>query len=314
MSEFRIVPNDASNRSRDLRIRLVSWGMVLVLSAITVFAVYGARSASRELTTALTWLAVLVLVGAIVGARSLAFRLGMERVEREMVFVLTDNELVRKRSGWPDVRIGLSKMSSLYERHGWLVVERASPHTRIAIPATVDGFVLLREELAKYRPVTGPSRRWALSPTRFHHHGWLKDLISLSGGPTPKPPAPTPKPYEKQMLRRVLLVVMATVISFGLTAGGGYIMYTFARGQSEIHLSLLIRFIFNPLIALVIGALVGFLSKDHPLVTSIIGIAPWAMVLHGSMSIGPVLDYVALCAIAAIIAWRLRRSNRSRPT
>ena len=116
------------------------------------------------------------------------------------------------------------------------------------------------------------------------------------------------------MLRRVLLVVMATVISFGLTAGGGYIMYTFARGQSEIHLSLLIRFIFNPLIALVIGALVGFLSKDHPLVTSIIGIAPWAMVLHGSMSIGPVLDYVALCAIAAIIAWRLRRSNRSRPT
>lgn len=111
------------------------------------------------------------------------------------------------------------------------------------------------------------------------------------------------------MLRRVLLVVMATVISFGLTAGGAYIIYTFAKGQSEMDLSLLIRFIFNPLISLVVGALVGFLSKDHPLLTSIIGIAPWAMVLHGSMSIGPVLAYVALCALAAIIAWRLRHNR-----
>jgi hypothetical protein len=35
------------------------------------------------------------------------------------------------------------------------------------------------------------------------------------------------------MLRRVLLGVMATVISFGLTAGGRYIMYTFARFAQE---------------------------------------------------------------------------------
>ena len=108
------------------------------------------------------------------------------------------------------------------------------------------------------------------------------------------------------MLRRVLLVILATVVSFALTAVGGYIMYTLSEGRSEAHLSLLVRFIYNPLIALMVGVLVGFLSKDHPALMAIIGIAPWATKLYGSMSIGPILVYVALGAIAAVFAWRFR--------
>ena len=66
------------------------------------------------------------------------------------------------------------------------------------------------------------------------------------------------------MLRRVLLVVMATVVSYVLTACSGYILYIISDGRSEAHLSLMVRFLFNPLIALIVGVLVGLLSSDHP--------------------------------------------------
>src|SRR6266404_6165758 len=48
-------------------------------------------------------------------------------------------------------------------------------------------------------------------------------------------------------------------------------------GRSEAHLSLMVRFLFNPLIALAVGALVGLLSSDHPALTSVIGLTPWAL-------------------------------------
>lgn len=122
------------------------------------------------------------------------------------------------------------------------------------------------------------------------------------------------------MLRRVLLVVMAMVVSYSLTAGSGYVLYSLSQGRTEAQLSLMIRFIFNPLIALVVGLLVGFLSKDHPALTSIVGLAPWAVMLHGSGRggpisswlgwwVGPILVCFALGAIAAVFAWRLRHGR-----
>ena len=67
MSEFRVASHDASDRGRERNIRLVTWGLVLVMAGITFFAVYDARSASPQLGRALTWLAVLIVVCAIAG-------------------------------------------------------------------------------------------------------------------------------------------------------------------------------------------------------------------------------------------------------
>jgi hypothetical protein len=110
---------------------------------------------------------VLTVVGAFVGARFLAVRLGLQKVERDLVFVLTDKDLVRKRSGWPDIGIGLSEINALYEEPGWLVVESVEPRRRIAVPEEVDGFASLRAELAKHSPLLVPPRLSVAGFSRF---------------------------------------------------------------------------------------------------------------------------------------------------
>jgi hypothetical protein len=159
MSEFKVASNQLSDRGRERNIRLVTWGVVLVMSGITLFAVYDARSADPQLVRALGWLAVVIVVAAIVGAHILAARLGLEKFEHDLVFVLTDKAVVRRRPGWPDVQIGLTEIKALYQRTGWLVVESNEPRRKMAIPERVEGFESLRTELTKHSPITAAPQR-----------------------------------------------------------------------------------------------------------------------------------------------------------
>jgi hypothetical protein len=163
MSEFRVVFKEA-DRNRDLRIRLAAWSTILLLLGATFFGIYGALSSRPRVSTAFTWLAVLIVAGAIVGAYFLALRLGLERVERGLVFVLTEEGLVRKRTGWPDTQIGFAEIKALYQRPGWLLVESSEPRRRIAIPERVEGFDSLRAELVKHSVIVAAPQH---SPMRF---------------------------------------------------------------------------------------------------------------------------------------------------
>lgn len=122
------------------------------------------------------------------------------------------------------------------------------------------------------------------------------------------------------MLRKVLLVLTAAVVSYVLTALTGYILYASSDGRSETNLSLVTRFAVNPLIFVLIGSLVGFLSKDHPGPTSMVGLAPLAILLLSSPNkpvsisgwlswLAPILVYMPLGATAAAFAWRYRRKS-----
>lgn len=150
MSEFRVIPDKKSFRKRERRTRLLFWGAAFTLSGVTLFAVYGADSASAQLITMLAWLAGLIVTATIIGAQFVSYRQGIEKVRGDLAFELTDKDLIRRKSGWPDVRIGLSEIRSLHERQGWLVVESVEPTRRIAIPVGVEGFAELRAELAKH--------------------------------------------------------------------------------------------------------------------------------------------------------------------
>jgi hypothetical protein len=119
------------------------------------------------------------------------------------------------------------------------------------------------------------------------------------------------------MLRRILLVVMAVALSYGLAALAGYILYSVSEGRSESHLSVIVRFIVSPVVAIVIGGLVGFLSKDHPVPTSIVGLAPWAIMLLSPNKpvsplswvvwLVPLLVYLPLGGAISAFAWRLHQ-------
>jgi len=162
MSEFRVSSNKESTLRRDHGTRLILWGAVLVLLCITLFAIFGARSASPQINTALAWLAGLIVAASIVGANLVSYRQGMEKVKRDLSFELTDKELIRRKAGWPDVRIGLTEIHALYETQGWLAVESIEPIRKMAIPAEVEGFAVLRAELAKYNSIVTTRRRSVL--------------------------------------------------------------------------------------------------------------------------------------------------------
>jgi len=161
MSEFKVISDNKSFRKRERWIRLTLWGAAFALSCITLFAFYGANSASPELTTVLAWLAGLIVAASIVGANLVSYTHGMEKVKRDLSFELTDKDLIRRKAGWPDVRIGLPEIRALYERQGWLVVESVEPTRRISIPAEVEGFAVLRAELAKHNSIVTTRRRSA---------------------------------------------------------------------------------------------------------------------------------------------------------
>jgi hypothetical protein len=150
MSEFRV----EANRRRDGRIQLIIWGTIPLLLVATVLGIYGAVCFHPYVYATFTWLAVLTVAGAIVGGHFLAIHLGRERSRRDTVYLLTERDVVRRRTGWPDVRIDFSEISTLLETRDWLVVESVQPARKIAIPKDVEGFASLRAELAKHGQVS----------------------------------------------------------------------------------------------------------------------------------------------------------------
>jgi hypothetical protein len=139
--------------------RVTLWGAVALLLAITVFALIGARSVSAGLDIALAVTAGAIVMGAVGGAYIVAWRNGVERAKRNAVFLLTEKELIARRNGWPDVRIGLSEIKALYKQPGRLIVASPDKSRLIAIPEDIEGYGNLRSQLARYGEITEVPKR-----------------------------------------------------------------------------------------------------------------------------------------------------------
>ena len=116
------------------------------------------------------------------------------------------------------------------------------------------------------------------------------------------------------MVRRVLVVVMAIIVSHLLVALSGYLLYTFSVGRSEARLSLMVRLFVSPAIAVLTGVLVGLSSKDRPVLLAVLGLAPWILNLFGPEKpglawLGSSGVYIALGAIAAGLVFQFRRRD-----
>jgi hypothetical protein len=164
MLEFKIESN-ASNERRDARGRLVSWSIVLSLFGMSVtvyaFGFLGLLNDDSNLRW-LAWLSVPAILVAGITTFILLFREALRRAEREMIFVLDDNGIVRKRKGFPEVRIAFSDIETLSEELRWLVIRSTDPARKIAIPKSLEGYELIRAELTKHHALAAPVNRLSL--------------------------------------------------------------------------------------------------------------------------------------------------------
>jgi hypothetical protein len=115
------------------------------------------------------------------------------------------------------------------------------------------------------------------------------------------------------MLRKILLITMAILASHSLALVSGYGMYSLSSRMSEAHLSLVVRFVSTPLIVVITGGLVGFLSENRPIPTSLVGLAPFLFNLLGPSkpNWAPAFGYLTLGAIAALVGYRTRQARKS---
>jgi hypothetical protein len=151
MPEFRI-ENDALKR--EARFRMLSWGTVLLLVVVATFLFVLRTSGYIGDSSGLGSLFVLTILSAAIIPIIRAPRDGLHRAERKMVFALDEKRIVRKRHGYPDVEIAFSEIETLREELRWLVITSTDPPRKIAVPKNVNGYELIRTELAKHHPLS----------------------------------------------------------------------------------------------------------------------------------------------------------------
>jgi hypothetical protein len=164
MLEFKIDP-DALTERRKAKRRLLSWSIVLFFFAMTVLIFILGFQGRLSVGSDLRWLGWLLgpaSIGAVVGTCILAIREVLLRAEREMVFVLDDNGIARKRKGFPEVRIAFSDVDTLGEEFRWLVVKSTKPWAKITIPNNVHGYEVIRAELTKHHALAAPVNKLPL--------------------------------------------------------------------------------------------------------------------------------------------------------
>ncbi len=120
------------------------------------------------------------------------------------------------------------------------------------------------------------------------------------------------------MIRKIGLVIAAVCISYGFALLSGYLLYSFARGQSEITLSALIKYAISPAIAVLVGLFVGYLAEEYAFVLTVVGLMPWVLPLHGRLAIAsgwffsmvPPAIYLLLGGLVAHFVSRFRKGER----
>jgi hypothetical protein len=156
----------------EAKFRILSWGTVLLLLAVSVslFAldVSGVLSAHSKLG----FVFVFTLLSAIIGACILGCREALNCAERQMIFVLDDRGIVRKRPGFPEETITFSEIGALSEELGWLVIYSREPLKKIAIPKKVKGYEEIRAELTKHHSISQMS---VLAYIRNYYFGHSAD-------------------------------------------------------------------------------------------------------------------------------------------
>lgn len=218
MQEFKI---EGDALRREARFRMSSWGTVLFLMAVTVF-MFVLRFQGLRADSNLRWVAVLAFLSAIIGAGILACREALQRATREMVFVLDDTGIVRRRQGYPDVNIGFSEVETVSERRRWLIIYSAEPRRKIAVPTNVRGYETIRAELAKHHALS-PLAKFPLKSVAKGAALTMLSILSWAA---------------VLWLRDPRAVIIAGVVGLALLGIGSYLLWILLRRAHKRLLAL----------------------------------------------------------------------------
>ena len=153
MRTFR-VEYDSLQRKRIARARLLlacgAFGLLpATIALFLILAFSGVLPRHSETTTRVMWTAI---IGAFIGSLIVACRLGMYLWEREIVVLMDEDGITKRREGFPDERLNYTEIRSLREGRWRLLVVSTKPYGSVAIPKALEGFETIRAELAKHHP------------------------------------------------------------------------------------------------------------------------------------------------------------------
>lgn len=155
MTEFRFANRPAIDGKAVVGLRFFLWSCVAALLGIGAYGFFGPPSPDRSTLVALAGLGFFLVFASVVVYVVYGRKMGIAQRRRETSFVLTDNELIIKREGWPDSQIALASISALNESPGGLlVVGGGDSFLRMFVPCELENYNLLRTELMKYQTIT----------------------------------------------------------------------------------------------------------------------------------------------------------------
>ena len=123
-------------------------------------------------------------------------------------------------------------------------------------------------------------------------------------------------------MKKIAIVILGVLTSFGLTILAARILFRFASTDSDLRFA--IRYISSPLIAVVVGYLVGLVSRDGAKFVAGLALVPWtlwfvlttnwraAAFSQIAITIASAVVYLALGVGAAAIAGKQMAASRAR--
>jgi hypothetical protein len=123
------------------------------------------------------------------------------------------------------------------------------------------------------------------------------------------------------MLRKILIVALGVFLSFLAIPMGGYLLYRLSTViPQEATLGQLARYVFDPVIAIIVGACVGALAKSRPGLLVALSLLPWALMPLFSRRLNAQQEtilffssFLSVClgVAAAIFMFRVRTRTKS---
>jgi len=141
---------------------------------ILIFSFYEPDGINDSTNHPLGWLAVAIVLAAIVGTTIFGVKEGSWKLMRKLRFEVSDGKIIEMRGGAPSqiIEIPLNQIESLGDHRRWFFVIGGIPRKRIAIPKEVCDFEVLKKEL-----VVASARTPVKVQTKIHPLSLLPFLL-----------------------------------------------------------------------------------------------------------------------------------------